>query len=47
MIRSTLLLLLVPLLLAPVNAFAHEGSRLPYGSFIAGISTLFLVGLSG
>ena len=43
MIRFLLLvlapLLLAPaLLLAPVSAFAHEGSSLPYGSFIAGLA---------
>ncbi len=32
------LLLLLPVLLAPVSAFAHEGSSLPYGSFIAGLA---------
>lgn len=32
------LLLLAPLLLAPMSAFAHEGSSLPYGSFIAGLA---------
>jgi urease accessory protein len=33
-----LLLLLAPLLLAPNSAIAHEGSSLPYGSFIAGLA---------
>ena len=32
------LLLLLPVLLAPVSAFGHEGSSLPYGSFIAGLA---------
>ncbi|MSR08110.1 MAG: HupE/UreJ family protein [Gammaproteobacteria bacterium] len=32
------LILLLPVLLAPVTAFAHEGSSLPYGSFIAGLA---------
>ena len=32
------LLLLLPVLLAPVSALAHEGSSLPYGSFIAGLA---------
>ena len=32
------LLLLAPALLAPGSAFAHEGSSLPYGSFIAGLA---------
>jgi urease accessory protein len=29
---------LLLLLLAPVSAFAHEGTSLPYGSFIAGLA---------
>ncbi len=33
-----LILLLAPLLLAPLSAVAHEGSSLPYGSFIAGLA---------
>ena len=41
MIRFLLLapaLLAAAALLAPVSAFAHEGSSLPYGSFIAGLA---------
>ncbi len=36
--RSTLKSLLLLVLLAPVSAVAHEGSSLPYGSFIAGLA---------
>jgi len=37
-IRLLILLLPPALLLAPVSGFAHEGSSLPYGSFIAGLA---------